>query len=66
MKNLFEAVDTAFEKNNIILDEDTIMNNRIEALKAKVREHRALNEAKRLEEAKIDKEDLKNKQSKNK
>lgn len=64
MKNLFEAVDSVFEQDNIILDEEAAINSRIEALKDKVKEHRALNEAKKLE-AKIDKEDLKKEQSKN-
>lgn len=65
MKNLFEAVDSVFEQDNIILDEEAAINSRIEALKDKVKEHRALNEAKKLEEAKIDREDLKKEQSKN-
>ena len=64
MKNLFEAVDSIFEQDNIILDEEAAINSRIEALKDKVKEYRALNEAKKLE-AKIDKEDLKKEQSKN-
>lgn len=64
MKNLFEAVDSIFEQDNIILDEEAAINSRIEALKDKIKEHRALNEAKKLE-VKIGKEDLKKKQSKN-
>lgn len=64
MKNLFEAVDSIFEQDNIILDEEAAINSRIEALKDKIKEHRALNEAKKLE-VKIGKEDLKKEQSKN-
>lgn len=52
MNNLFEAVDNLFETGQIILDEEASRNNRIEALKALVQEHRALNEAKESEEQK--------------